>query len=175
LTIVLLAPSMPAMINNNSRHAKKEYGSKDMQMLLELSPRQVLYWTEQFLGVPSVQDARGRGSSRIWSDHDVYYLFLAKYLIAFGLSFPAVRDILTLAKKLFPNWKKVEENTVLHIQDNRYAWVTGVDNRRGRVMCFPDGAVSHDYPVDQGRIYLRLRVDEPCFKLRNARILLYRK
>ena len=47
------------------------YTSKELSLKLGLPERTVSIWAERQLLVPSIEDASGRGSTRIWSENDL--------------------------------------------------------------------------------------------------------
>ena len=47
------------------------YTSKELSLKLGLPERTVSIWAARQLLVPSIEDASGRGSTRIWSENDL--------------------------------------------------------------------------------------------------------
>jgi len=47
------------------------YTSKELSLKLGLPERTVSIWAEKQLLCPSIEDATGRGSTRIWSENDL--------------------------------------------------------------------------------------------------------
>ena len=69
--------------------------------LVKISYRQLDYWARTGLVVPSVEDANGSGSQRLYSYSDLLALKFVKRLLDAGLSLPAIRHALSQTKSTF--------------------------------------------------------------------------
>ena len=70
------------------------YNSKEASRIAGVSLRQIQYWDERGVIRPSVKAARGRGSKRLYSFHDLLCLKVMKDLTYRGLSLQKVRRCL---------------------------------------------------------------------------------
>lgn len=68
------------------------YTSKELSLKLGLPERTVSVWAERQLLRPSVSEAKGRGSTRLWSENDLRQGQLLKRLIPL-LRPELIRDI----------------------------------------------------------------------------------
>jgi DNA-binding transcriptional MerR regulator len=60
--------------------------------------RQLDYWTRTKLVVPSVRDAEGSGSQRLYSFNDVVQLRVIKKLLDAGITLPKIRKAITFLR-----------------------------------------------------------------------------
>ncbi|MBI5789486.1 MAG: MerR family transcriptional regulator [Candidatus Schekmanbacteria bacterium] len=67
--------------------------NKTLQQIFGISRGQALTWTKEFLGEAGIQPAKGTGSSRIYSVHDVLGLALVDLLVDKKLSFGMIKTI----------------------------------------------------------------------------------
>jgi Predicted transcriptional regulators len=70
------------------------YNSKEASRIAGVSLRQIQYWDERGFIRPSVKAARGRGSKRLYSFHDLLCLKVMKDLTHRGLSLRKIRRCL---------------------------------------------------------------------------------
>jgi len=82
------------------------YNSKTVCKLVGISKRQIGYWDETHLIKPSVQEAGGRGSVRLYSFADLVQLAVVKSLIDQGISLQKIRKSINYLKKNFPQIEK---------------------------------------------------------------------
>lgn len=78
------------------------YSSKTACKLLNISRRQIGYWDETHLIKPSVQEAGGRGTIRLYSFADLVQLAVVKSLIDQGISLQKIRKSINYLRKHFP-------------------------------------------------------------------------
>ncbi len=69
--------------------------------LVKITYRQLDYWARTGLVVPSVEDANGSGSQRLYSYSDLLALKFVKRLLDAGLSLPSIRRALSQTKSAF--------------------------------------------------------------------------
>jgi len=100
------------------------YTSKDIQKMTGMSPRQILYLSEKIPHTPEIRDSCGRGSTKIYSEWDLFKLFLGQEMISAGLDFPFVAKIMPIVEKLYREHNNVFKACALHIRGNRYAYIT---------------------------------------------------
>jgi predicted RNase H-like HicB family nuclease len=74
--------------------------------LTGLTPRQIDYWDRTHFIKPSVKEAAGYGTGRLYSFEDIVQLKVAKTLIDKGVSLQKIRKAITYLKKNFPDVKK---------------------------------------------------------------------
>ena len=105
----------------------KTYTNKDIQLITGMTHRQIIYATKQMLGEAEVQSASGRGSIRIYSNWDLYRLYLVKVLKDSGLEYAAIKPIMTAVDHYYKDIRLVVKNLMLHVFDAKYAYI-GSDN-----------------------------------------------
>lgn len=71
-----------------------------------LTQRQVDYWDRTHFIKPSIKEASGFGTSRLYSFSDLVQLKVAKTLIDKGVSLQKIRKAITYLKKNFPDTEK---------------------------------------------------------------------
>ncbi len=67
------------------------FNSKTVSSIVEVSLRQIQYWDEQGFISPTIQQATGRGSKRLYSFSDLVKLKVVKNLSDHGLSLQGIR------------------------------------------------------------------------------------
>ena len=82
------------------------FNTKTAVKLTGLTPRQIDYWDRTHFIKPSVKEAAGYGTGRLYSFEDVVQLKVAKTLIDKGVSLQKIRKSITYLKKNFPDAKK---------------------------------------------------------------------
>lgn len=82
------------------------FNSKTACKLIGITKRQIGYWDETHLIKPSVQEAGGRGSIRLYSFADLVQLAVVKSLIDQGISLQKIRKSINYLKKNFPQIEK---------------------------------------------------------------------
>jgi DNA-binding transcriptional MerR regulator len=73
---------------------KEAYDSKMASRIVGVSLRQIQYWDERGFVRPSVKPARGRGTKRLYSFHDLVCLKVVKDLTYHGISLQTIRRCL---------------------------------------------------------------------------------
>ncbi len=82
------------------------FNTKTAVKLTGLTPRQVDYWDRTHFIKPSIKEASGYGTGRLYSFEDIVQLKVAKTLIDKGVSLQKIRKAITYLKKNFPDVKK---------------------------------------------------------------------
>lgn len=82
------------------------FNSKAVVKLTRLTMRQVDYWDRTHFIKPSVKEASGYGTGRLYSFEDIVQLKVAKTLIDKGVSLQKIRKAINYLKKNFPDIKK---------------------------------------------------------------------
>ena len=67
------------------------YGVKEVQRVVGVTYRQLDYWARTDLAVPSVRDADGSGSQRLYSFQDILKLRIIKTLLDTGVTLQKIR------------------------------------------------------------------------------------
>jgi DNA-binding transcriptional MerR regulator len=67
------------------------YGVKEVQRVVGVTYRQLDYWARTELVVPSVRDAEGSGSQRLYSFQDILKLRIIKSLLDTGVTLQKIR------------------------------------------------------------------------------------
>lgn len=82
------------------------FNSKTACNLIGITRRQIGYWDETHLIKPSVQEAGGKGTVRLYSFADLVQLTVVKSLIDQGISLQKIRKSINYLKKNFPQIEK---------------------------------------------------------------------
>ncbi len=82
------------------------FNTKTVVKLTGLTLRQTDYWDRTHFIKPSVKEASGYGTGRLYSFEDIVQLKVAKTLIDKGVSLQKIRKAITYLKKNFPDVKK---------------------------------------------------------------------
>lgn len=82
------------------------YNTSTICKLTGLTTRQVDYWDRTHFIKPSVKEASGYGTARLYSFTDLVQLKVAKTLIDKGVSLQNIRKAITYLKKHFPDVEK---------------------------------------------------------------------
>ncbi len=82
------------------------YNTKTVIKLTGLSQRQVDYWDRTHFIKPSLKEASGYGTARLYSFVDLVQMRVAKMLIDKGISLQKIRKAITFLKKNFPDIEK---------------------------------------------------------------------
>jgi len=83
-----------------------DFNTRTACKLTGLTQRQIDYWDRIHFIKPSVKEASGYGSVRLYSFTDLVQLKVAKTLINKGLSLQRIRKSITYLKKSFPGIEK---------------------------------------------------------------------
>src|SRR4030066_1903340 len=79
------------------------FNTKTVIQVTGLTMRQVDYWDRTHFIKPSLKEASGYGTARLYSFKDLVQLKAAKTLIEQGLSLQKIRKAITYLKKNFPD------------------------------------------------------------------------
>ena len=82
------------------------FNTKTVSKIMGLSIRQIDYWDRTHFIKPSVSEASGYGSVRLYSFNDLIQLKIAKTLIDKGISLQKIRKAITYLKKNMPEVEK---------------------------------------------------------------------
>ncbi|MBI4822638.1 MAG: MerR family transcriptional regulator [Nitrospirae bacterium] len=82
------------------------FNTKTVSKITNLSIRQIDYWDRTDFINPSVKEASGYGSVRLYSFNDLIQMRVAKTLLDKGLSLQKIRKAVTYLKKNMPEVKK---------------------------------------------------------------------
>jgi DNA-binding transcriptional MerR regulator len=82
------------------------FNTRTIAKILGLSIRQIDYWDRTHFVKPSVREASGYGSVRLYSFIDLIQLKLAKTLIDNGISLQKIRKAINYLRKNMPDVKK---------------------------------------------------------------------
>ncbi len=82
------------------------FNSKTTASILGLSIRQIDYWDRTHFIKPSVSEASGYGSVRLYSFNDLVQLKVARTLVDKGISLQKIRKAINYLKKNMPEVKK---------------------------------------------------------------------
>lgn len=82
------------------------FNSKSVAKITGLSFRQIDYWDRTHFIKPSVSEATGYGSVRLYSFNDLIQLTVAKTLMDKGISLQKIRKAITYLKKNMPEVEK---------------------------------------------------------------------
>ena len=82
------------------------FNSRAVSKIIELSMRQIDHWDKTHLIKPSVQEASGYGSVRLYSFQDLIQFKVVKTLTDKGISLQKIRKSVGYLRKNLPNIKK---------------------------------------------------------------------
>ena len=82
------------------------FNTKTVCSIIGLTNRQVDYWDRTHFIKPSLKEASGYGTTRLYSFNDLVQLKVAKTLIDKGVSIQKIRKAITYLKKNFPEVEK---------------------------------------------------------------------
>lgn len=82
------------------------FNTKTMIKITDLSMRQIDYWDRTHFIKPSVSEASGYGSIRLYSFNDLVQMRVAKTLLDKGVSLQKIRKAIIYLKKNMPEIKK---------------------------------------------------------------------
>jgi DNA-binding transcriptional MerR regulator len=89
--------------------------------LVGISYRQLDYWARTDLIKPSVQDARGSGSQRLYSFPDVVQLKVIKRLLDAGMSLKRIRQAVEILRQQLRSERPLADVTLLSDGSTIYA------------------------------------------------------
>ena len=89
--------------------------------LVGISYRQLDYWARTDLIKPSVQDARGSGSQRLYSFPDVVQLKVIKRLLDAGMSLKKIRQAVEILREQMRSERPLADVTLLSDGSTIYA------------------------------------------------------
>lgn len=82
------------------------FNTKTVSKIAELSNRQIDYWDRTHFIKPSISEASGYGSVRLYSFNDLIQMKVAKTLLDKGISLQKIRKAITYLKKNMPEVEK---------------------------------------------------------------------
>lgn len=82
------------------------FNTKTVVSLTGLTPRRIDYWDRTHFIKPSLKEAAGYGSGRLYSFEDIVQFKVAKTLLDKGVSLQKMRKAIIFLKKNFPDVKK---------------------------------------------------------------------
>src|SRR4030066_1285397 len=88
------------------RRYKVNFNTKTVSKVTSLSMRQIDYWDRTHFIKPSVSEASGYGSVRLYSFNDLVQLKVARTLMDKGISLQKIRKAINYLKKNMPEVKK---------------------------------------------------------------------
>jgi DNA-binding transcriptional MerR regulator len=102
------------------------YNSKFASRIVGVTLRQIQYWDEQGFVRPSIKVARGRGSKRLYSFHDLICLKVVKDLTDYGFSLHKIRRCLRRLRRYSPDARQPIE-TLRYVTDGKDLFVITSD------------------------------------------------
>jgi len=79
------------------------FNTKAVSKIIGLTIRRIDYWDKTHFIKPSIKEASGYGSTRLYSFEDLVRLKVAKTLMGKGISLQKIRKAITYLKKNMPN------------------------------------------------------------------------
>ena len=80
------------------------YNTKAVSKIICLTPRQIDYWDKTHFIKPSIKEASGYGSARLYSFEDLVRLKIAKTLIDKGISLQKIRKAITYSEEKYARY-----------------------------------------------------------------------
>jgi len=99
------------------------YGVKEVQRVVGVTYRQLDYWARTELVIPSVRDAEGSGSQRLYSFQDILKLKVIKSLLDTGVTLQKIRK----ATDFLSDLKQAPHGTTL-VSDGRRVYAQASDD-----------------------------------------------
>ncbi len=81
------------------------FNTKTVTKIIGITQRQLDYWDKEHFIKPSIQEATGYGSTRLYSYNDLIRLKVAKTLLDKGISLQKIRKAVSYLKKNMPDIK----------------------------------------------------------------------
>lgn len=81
------------------------FNTKTVSKIIGITQRQLDYWDKEHFIKPSIQEATGYGSTRLYSYNDLIRLKVAKTLLDKGISLQKIRKSVSYLKKHMPDIK----------------------------------------------------------------------
>lgn len=97
------------------------YRAPQVQNLVGITYRQLDYWARTDLLVPSVQEATGSGSQRLYSFTDVVQLKVVKRLLDAGMSLKKIRSAVEILREQLDSDQPLADVTLLSDGQTIYA------------------------------------------------------
>ena len=135
------------------------FNTKTVCKIIGLTQRQIDYWDRIHFIKPSVKEAYGYGSVRLYSFIDLVQLKVAKTLMDKGVSLQKIRKSITYLKKSFPEAKKplaemkliTDGETIFVLTKNKKVILDTL--KRGQlVMAIAIGQIIEELKGEVGRI-----------------------
>lgn len=82
------------------------FSTKNVSAMTGLTKRRIDYWDRSHFIKPSLKEAAGYGSARLYSFSDLVQIKVAKTLLDKGISLQKIRKAITYLKKHFPDVEK---------------------------------------------------------------------
>jgi DNA-binding transcriptional MerR regulator len=105
------------------------YNSKFASRIVGVTLRQIQYWDEQGFVRPSVKLARGRGTKRLYSFHDLICLKVVKDLTYYGFSLHKIRRCVRPLRRYSSEARKPHES-LRYVTDGKDLFVITSDREK---------------------------------------------
>jgi predicted RNase H-like HicB family nuclease len=105
------------------------FNTKAIEKITGLTPRQIDYWDKTHFIKPSIAEAKGYGSARLYSFTDLVQMRVAKTLIDKGITLQKIRKSITYLKKNMPDVEKPLSELKFLTDGNTLFVITGDDRQ----------------------------------------------
>lgn len=105
------------------------FNTKAIQKITGLTIRQIDYWDRTHFIKPSVAEATGQGSARLYSFTDLVQIKVAKTLLDRGITLQKIRKSITYLKKNMPDVEKPLSELMFITDGNTVFVITGDDKQ----------------------------------------------
>jgi predicted RNase H-like HicB family nuclease len=105
------------------------FNTKAIEKVTGLTPRQIDYWDKTHFIKPSIAEAKGYGSARLYSFTDLVQMKVAKTLIDKGITLQKIRKSITYLKKNMPDVDEPLSELKFLTDGNTVFVITGDDRQ----------------------------------------------
>jgi predicted RNase H-like HicB family nuclease len=105
------------------------FNTKAIERITGLTPRQIDYWDRTHFIKPSIAEAKGYGSARLYSFTDLVQMRVAKTLIDKSITLQKIRKSITYLKKNMPDVEKPLSELKFLTDGNTVFVITGDDRQ----------------------------------------------
>jgi len=92
----------------------KIYTTAEVALMSGFSVRQIGYWAKQGVIVPSIQQAHGSGTRRLYSFDDLLQLRFVRQLMNYGWSLQKIREAITRLRSIMDDPQSLQKAVLVH-------------------------------------------------------------
>jgi DNA-binding transcriptional MerR regulator len=92
----------------------KTYTTTEVALMSGFSVRQIGYWAKQGVIVPSIQQAHGSGTRRLYSFDDLLQLRFVRQLMNYGWSLQKIREAIARLRDIMGDPQSLQKAVLVH-------------------------------------------------------------